>query len=141
MATGDDDPTQHDRAPSAQYSIGEPTSRQRQVPNRGNIRTVNNAGIFLVQREPAFGKRLGHVEQQDGSHAVVREAFPHLREKECGEAAGMTKETTVVTGSSRILRCAHSSFPLFSMRSLRERPGGLSQNVRKAVKHEPRMRR
>lgn len=106
MTAGDDDGADQHRSLCAQDAVGKPTSWQRQIPNRGNICSVDQPGIFLVQPEPAFGERLGHIEQEDRSHAVVREAFPHLCEKECGEAAGMAKETTVVIGCRR---CAHAS--------------------------------
>src|SRR6185369_13327485 len=41
VAAGDDDGADQHGASRAQYAIGEPTSWQRQIPNRGNIRSVD----------------------------------------------------------------------------------------------------
>jgi hypothetical protein len=141
VTAGDDDGADKHRSLCAQDAVSKPASRQRQIPNRGNIRSVDQAGVLLIDPKPALRERLGHVEQEDRAHAVVREAFPHLGEKERRETSRMSEETAVKVGGSRILRCAHREGSFVQYAELRERPGGLSQNVRESVKQEPRMTR
>ena len=71
----------------AQQTIGQHSSDERRHVNQSRIRAIHcvRAGVVVAE------KPLHHVEDQQGSHAVVRESLPHFGKEQVEQTCGMTK--------------------------------------------------
>ena len=111
MPACDDDAANQNRASRTQTLVREPTTNQRQIPNRRNVGRVDRAGIALVKAESAIDGLGCHVERQQRAHAVVAEALPHFSEEQSRKSPRMSKETAVVrterSYGSSVNWCAH----------------------------------
>ncbi len=81
-----------DRAPQAEQSIGDPSTRQRREVHARGVNADDGGRRVAVVAESPLGERRRHEQHQERTDSVVREALPHLREEECGKSNGVTEE-------------------------------------------------
>jgi hypothetical protein len=96
VAARDQDAAVQHRAPLSDQSVRDPATGEGQSPDAEGIESVDRTGGRGVEAKPTRERRCRHEQDEERPHAVVAEAFPHLREKECGKAAGVSEEATVV---------------------------------------------
>ncbi len=92
LAEHDEDAAVEHRAPQPEDAVGDPPARQRQHVHEGHVGAVDGAGASHLEAEPARRHRRRHEEDENGAHAVVREALPHLGEEEGGQPSGVPEE-------------------------------------------------
>ena len=84
------------RAPRAEVTIrDQPTEHWREVHERAV--SGDNARRRRITKQKVFSE----IKDQQRAHAVVTEPFPHLREEQHEQAAGVTDERRVI---SRVVR-------------------------------------
>src|SRR2546430_12929824 len=104
----------------AQPAIRDDAAEDGGEPHAADVVAVHGARVRVREAE-----RLRHVQDEEAPHPVIAEALPHLREKECGQAAGMAEPAgvghqsnssfcSIATGvwgarSRSPTRCSHSS--------------------------------
>ena len=86
------DAAQHHRIAVAQKPVGNAAAQHRSGVHQGGVGSVNAEGLGIAHREG-----LDEVEGEEGAHAVVAEALPHLGKEERVQATRMA-----ALGHSRI---------------------------------------
>ncbi len=92
VADHDDRAAERDGLPGAEEAVGDPAAREGQQVDHRRVDAVDGARDGHLHAEAAVGDGGGHVEHQQGTHAVVAEALPHLAHEEGGEAPGVPEE-------------------------------------------------
>src|SRR5690606_22043617 len=95
VARGDDDPADEDRAALADHPVGDPSPGERHQVDGRRVDAYDGCRPGHLEAETPVGYRGRHEEDEDRAQPVVREALPHLREEEGGEASGMAEEATI----------------------------------------------
>ena len=103
-AEGDEDAAVQHCLLGADQPVGDPAAGQRDDVDRGGVEPVDGGGRLVIETEAAARDGVDQEQHQQGAHAVVAEAFPHLGEEQRGEAARMAEE-------ARAGRVAHVSPP------------------------------
>ena len=80
----------------ADQPIGKPAARQRQYVNTKGVETVDRRSVLRAPGHTAAGC-IGHKQNEQRTHPVVREALPHLCKEERGKATRMA-EKLLLTG-------------------------------------------
>src|SRR5256886_1636979 len=109
----DDDPAQEHAPVRSQDAIGHEAAEDRGDPDAARVGAVDGAGPGDVEPQPAGGHGRGHVQDEEGSHPVVAEPLPHLREEEGREAARVAEPAGGFGGDGRhaVSRRARSAVP------------------------------
>ena len=77
------------RAAQAEQPVRDPSARQRDDIHGRGVEAVNRGRRHVVQAHAAGGDGVGHEQHENGAHAVVAEALPHLGEEERRQPARM----------------------------------------------------
>ena len=99
VAARDQDAAVQHAAALAEPAIRDPSARQRQEVDHRGVQPVHRAGGRRIEAEAARRGRRGHEQDQQGAHAVIAEALPHLGEEQRRQAAGMAEKRPVAGGS------------------------------------------
>ena len=99
VAKGDDDPAHQHASIGAQKAIGDQAAQNRGAPDAARVGAVDGRRVGNREPQAAGGHRRGHVEDEEGAHAVVAEALPHLGEKEGREPARVPGPSGVSSGN------------------------------------------
>src|SRR5688572_29161207 len=102
MAEHDQDAAVEHAAVLADHAVGDDSTNNGCAPRRTRIRSVERGPLGVGEAEPAVGGRGDHVEQEERTHTVVAEAFPHLGEEERGQPTRMPEEARI-QGRRRVL--------------------------------------
>ena len=92
MPEGDDDAADEDAAVLTEQAIGDEAAENRRAPGAAGVGAVDRCRIGVGEAQPAGGDRRHHVEDEEGAHAVVAEALPHLGEEERRQPARVAEE-------------------------------------------------
>ena len=82
MAEHDDDAPVPDGILGADHTVCYPAARQRRQVHGCRVQAVNRGGGHVIHAQATFSDSGGHEQHQKGPHAVIAEAFPHLREEQ-----------------------------------------------------------
>src|SRR2546428_6806739 len=77
----------------AKKSIGNEPTADGGSPRAACIGSVNRSCIGIRKTQAARSCRSHHIKDEEGAHAVVAEALPHLREEKRAQAARMARPT------------------------------------------------
>ena len=88
----DDDAADEDGAVLAEEAVGDQAAEDRGAPGGACVGPVNRGCVSVRESEAALGGGRDHVEDEEGAHAVVAEALPHLGEKQRGQPARVPRE-------------------------------------------------
>ena len=91
VAAHDEDAADDHGALRPEQAVRHPAAEEREDVGRGDIETVDRAGYVIVEPEAAVAHGGDRVENQNCAHPVIREALPHLREKQRHQPARLTK--------------------------------------------------
>ncbi len=98
MAAGDDNPTDKYGQPRSGQMVCDPATGQGGQVNSHRVPAVNRRRLLGVKAEPAQGNGRGHVEDENGAHAVITETLPEFDEKERAEAFWVSGKSGAVSG-------------------------------------------
>ena len=89
------------RAAKAEQPIGNPSARQRHDIHGRGVEPVDRRRRHIVQAHAAGRDGVGHEQHENGAHAVVAEALPHLGEEERRQPARVAEPARVSHRSDR----------------------------------------
>src|SRR5215510_9233077 len=76
--------------------VSDPATGQSRQVDSHRIPAVNRGRLFGVEPESAQGSGGGHIEDEDGAHAVITEALPKFDEKERAETLRMSGKSGAI---------------------------------------------
>src|ERR1041384_3399517 len=84
-----------DGSPLTDQSIGDPTSRQTHEIHHRRVCTIDWSCQRRIESHAAHRGGRRHVEDEEPTHSVITEAFPHLAEEKSCQSARMTEERPI----------------------------------------------
>ena len=96
VARHDDDAAVEGGQPGPDDAVGEDAPGNGQEVDGHPVERDDDLSAGLAQAQAAAGHRVGDEVQQDGAHAVVGEALPHLHVEHPGQSAGVAEQPPVL---------------------------------------------
>ena len=128
VAEHDDDAAIPDGILGADHAVGDPAPRQRSQVHGCRVQPVNRGSGHVIHAQAAFSDRCGHEQHQQGPHAVIAEAFPHLGEEQGAKTGRMDfHRVSIGTGPARSTLSTNS-------RVLKSSPSRLFSSAHNALK-------
>ena len=87
-----------DRVALAGQAVGDPAAGQRHQVDAGRVQSIDRRCGAVIQTEAALGHGRDQEQHQQGTHAVIGEAFPHLGHRQHPDATGMSRRRVAGIG-------------------------------------------
>src|SRR5829696_582890 len=100
MARGDDESAEYESGARAKPAVGDVAADERRQIDRHCVSAIETRG---ARRPPP--QSVHEVQNEKGTHPVVREPLPHLGHEQQAESAWMAKERAVVEPGRVIREC------------------------------------